>query len=88
MTDQAPSSPAPAPRPARTPVRRTPLRHTVVRLAATAGAAATLVWSGLFYSAVSKHYAATPAANVPAQSGGSSSTAAAKSLPPVTTRTS
>lgn len=87
MSDQAPSSPAPAPRPARTPVRRTPLRHTVVRLAATASAAATLVWSGLFYSAVSKHYAATPAANVPATASGQS-TAAAKSLPPVTTRTS
>jgi hypothetical protein len=56
-----------------------------VRLAATAGAAATLVWSGLFYSAVTKHAATNPTASAAAHAGKG---AAAKSLTPVTTRSS
>ena len=71
---------------------RPPLHRTVLRVATTAAAAATLVWSGLFYSAVSRHNAAAvptraaPAASTPA--GTNAATKTASNTAPVVTRTS
>lgn len=65
---------------------RPPLHRTVLRLAAAAAAASTLVWSGLFYSAVSRHNAAVaPATSAPA---GASAGKATPAPAPIVTRTS
>lgn len=81
MSDQQPRRPA---------ARRPPLHHTVLRIAAGATAAATLVWSGLFYSAVTKHAAAsTPTTGSTPSSGATSTTSpSTPTLTPVTTSTS
>lgn len=69
-----------------------PLHRAVLRLATAAAAAATLVWSGLFYSALSHHNAATPATAVaPTPSSTGPNAAATKAAPtaaPLVTRTS
>jgi hypothetical protein len=71
-------------RPVRPPARP-PLRRMVLRLGVTALAAATLVWSGLFYSAVAHHNAATAVAPATSGSGASQSSQAPA---PVVTRAS
>jgi hypothetical protein len=71
---------------------RPPLHRTVLRVATTAAAAATLVWSGLFYSAVSRHNAAAvPTAVAPAPATPAGASAATKATPataPIVTHTS
>lgn len=64
---------------------RPPLRSTVRRVATAATAAAVLVWSGLFYSAVSNYNAAThTTAAAPSGSNGKATQAVPASAPLVT----
>ncbi len=70
------------------PRARPPLRRTVLRLGATAMAAATLVWSGLFYNAVAHHNAATAVTAVGPATSGSGASQSSQAPAPVVTRAS
>lgn len=67
---------------------RPPLHRTVLRIATAAAAAATLVWSGLFYSAVSRHNAATAGAPSPSTGSNATGTKARPTAAPLVTRAS
>ena len=70
--------------------RRPRLAPTVLKLAAVAATAATLVWSGLFYDATRKHLAAAAggAAAPPAQVAAARGTQTAQPAAPLVTRAS